>query len=341
MTDVDHRPWSRYDGTLCKHRDMFYLFGGTVVQDGRKTNSLYCLSLNTMEWRLIDTKGARPPARSGHCAVIDPDTDRMVVFGGRSQVRVLAARAPGGVLPSAPPPPPASMGSGRVRVERVQEKRRLNDVWVLDLATFTWFRQACEKGAPAPRDHATAVHCQGHMVIFGGHAPGKRLNDLAVLDLSGFTWSTWVSIVGQPPPRESAALCVGHGNLLFLHGGCSNFGMDDLWVYDQKHQSWTEITCTGPAPAVRRGHQMFVHDSDLYLFGGLDDLGAPAASMFKLPVEYGTNFATAKLEWRELVSERVFNRNRCARPSAQCTPCERAATQLLVRHSNSRSGVTG
>ena len=56
VVEVDHRPWSRYDASLCKHRDTFYLFGGTVVQDGRKSNSVYCLSVNTMEWRLIATK---------------------------------------------------------------------------------------------------------------------------------------------------------------------------------------------------------------------------------------------------------------------------------------------
>jgi hypothetical protein len=184
-------------------------------------------------------------------------------------------------------------------------------VWVLDLVTFTWYKQNCDKSAPAPRDHASSVYCQGHMVMFGGHTTGKRLNDLAVLDLSSFSWSTWVSIIGQPSPRESAALCVGHGNLLFLHGGSSNFGMDDLWVYDQKQQAWTEVSCLGRKPPMRRGHQLFVHNSCLYLFGGYDELGAPSTSMFRVKVEYSTNFTTARLEWEELLSDRMFNCNRC------------------------------
>jgi hypothetical protein len=84
--DVDNRPWSRYGYTLCKLRDVFYLFGGTVVQDGKKTNSLYWLSMNTMEWHLQLTEGLKPAPRSGHCAVVDPETERMIIFGGRSQV---------------------------------------------------------------------------------------------------------------------------------------------------------------------------------------------------------------------------------------------------------------
>jgi Kelch motif len=87
VVEVDHRPWSRAGHTLCKHNDMFYLFGGTVVRDGRKTADLFWLSMNTMAWHLQATAGARPVPRSGHCAVIDPENERMVVFGGRSQVR--------------------------------------------------------------------------------------------------------------------------------------------------------------------------------------------------------------------------------------------------------------
>ena len=88
VVDVDARPWSRHGHTLCKHNDMFYLFGGTVLKDGKKSAELYWLSMNSMEWHLQAVTGARPAARSGHCAVIDPDNERMVVFGGRSQVRL-------------------------------------------------------------------------------------------------------------------------------------------------------------------------------------------------------------------------------------------------------------
>ena len=90
--DSDHRPWSREGGTLCKHADMFYLFGGTVVRDGQKTNDVFRLSTNAMEWRLQPTQGPKPAARSGHCAIIDPESERMVIFGGRSQVRAALCR---------------------------------------------------------------------------------------------------------------------------------------------------------------------------------------------------------------------------------------------------------
>lgn len=87
--EVDHRPWTRAGATLCKHQDSFYLFGGSVVRDGgRKSMELYVLSTDTMAWRRQATTGdGRPAARSDHCAVIDPETERLIVFGGRSAVR--------------------------------------------------------------------------------------------------------------------------------------------------------------------------------------------------------------------------------------------------------------
>jgi hypothetical protein len=88
--DVDHRPWSCRGHTLCRHSDKFYLFGGVVARSGARTNALYWLSTDNMEWHLVPSGGdptSAPSARSDHCAVIDPESERMVIFGGRSQVR--------------------------------------------------------------------------------------------------------------------------------------------------------------------------------------------------------------------------------------------------------------
>jgi hypothetical protein len=186
----------------------------------------------------------------------------------------------------------------------------LNDVWVLDLKDYRWYRQTCGGTAPKPRDHASAAYCHGLMVVFGGRTTGKRLHDLAVLDLASFTWSSWTSVMGTPSPREAAALCLGHGNLLFLHGGCSNFGLDDLWVFDKKQQAWLEVACEGRKPPARRGHSLFVHENFLYLFGGIDELGAPSTAMYRARVEYGMNFASIRLQWEELLADRIFNHNR-------------------------------
>ena len=85
--DIDHKPWTRTGATLCKLNDTFYLFGGVITKTGRKTAELYVISTDTMEWKLQEATGdSVPVARSDHCAVIDPETNRLIIFGGRSQV---------------------------------------------------------------------------------------------------------------------------------------------------------------------------------------------------------------------------------------------------------------
>jgi hypothetical protein len=97
--DVDHHPWTRFGATLSKHGDTFYLFGGRIVKDGKKTGDLFVLSTDAMEWQWQETGGdAKPPARSDHCAVVDPEMDRLIIFGGRSQVRSQASCRPGAQL---------------------------------------------------------------------------------------------------------------------------------------------------------------------------------------------------------------------------------------------------
>ena len=104
------------------------VFGGTLVKDGVTTNDVYWITMDRMEWHLQPCKGEKPPPRWGvdwaaslssayvdmlrtsiivhhlspirfnHCSVYDEENHRLVIFGGRNA-----------------------------------ERKRLNDVWFLDL----------------------------------------------------------------------------------------------------------------------------------------------------------------------------------------------------------------
>ena len=56
--------------------------------------------------------------------------------------------------------------------------RRLNDLHVLDLATWTWYVPRQEGAAlPAPREQAAAAFApDGRLLLFGGRTNGARLN---------------------------------------------------------------------------------------------------------------------------------------------------------------------
>lgn len=83
-----------------------------------------------------------------------------------------------------------------------------------------------------------------------------------------------------------------------------------LYRYDQKQQAWLEVITEGLKPPARRSHTLYVQGNTMYIFGGIDELGAPSTAMFKAEVEYGTNFSNSRLQWQELISDRAFNPNR-------------------------------
>lgn len=67
--------------------------------------------------------------------MFDEENNRLIIFGGRSA-----------------------------------ERKRLNDIFFLDLETFTWYRPACEGTAPTPREQAVATFWAGNMIVFGKSA---------------------------------------------------------------------------------------------------------------------------------------------------------------------------
>lgn len=272
---IDNRPWIRSGHSITQVGNMLVMFGGTTQRDGATTNDLFWMTVDRMEWHNQITKGEKPMARYNHSACFDPDNNRLVIFGGRTA-----------------------------------ERKRLNDVWFLDLDTFQWHRPNTDGSPPSPREHAVSVFWAGSMVVFGGHAIGGRSNDLLLLDLHSWQWSHPATSGTAPSPRQASAMCIGHGNLLFIHGGRNNFVLEDLHVLDFVNKSWTEISSVGRMPPPRHSHLLTMHKDCLYLFGGLDELGAQSVAMYKLHLPLGENYSTFKPEWVEWESELPYNKCR-------------------------------
>ncbi|GAX80447.1 hypothetical protein CEUSTIGMA_g7886.t1 [Chlamydomonas eustigma] len=272
---VDNRCWLRQGHTFTQVGNMMLIFGGTVVKDGSTTSDVYWITLDRMEWHLQPCKGEKPTPRYNHCAMYDEDNNRLVVFGGRTA-----------------------------------ERKRLNDVWFLDLEKWHWYRPNTEGAPPTPREQAVATFWAGNMVLFGGHAIGGRTNDLMLLDLSTWQWSQPAMAGTAPSPRQASAICVGHSNLLFVSGGRNNFVLEDLHVLDFVSKAWTEVTCSGRIPPPRHSHVLSFYKDALYLFGGLDELGAQSTAMYRMNLPPGENYNIAKPEWVEWEAELPYNKGR-------------------------------
>ncbi|KAL4458559.1 hypothetical protein ABPG75_013424 [Micractinium tetrahymenae] len=291
---VDGFAWIRSGHAVVAHRNQLLVFGGVVVKDGRKTAEVLVLNTDTMGWRVQPTRGDRPCPRDGHVLVVDPSggagAGQLILFGGRNA---------GG--------------------------RRLNDLHVLDLATWTWFVPRQEGAAlPAPREQAAAVFSpDGRLLLFGGRTNGERLNDLWSWDAESGLWEQLPSHGTAPSPRQGAAACVAAGQL-FIMGGSSNFVLHDVAAYSLEAQEWRALSIEVKSKAAARagGHiitwqpgpeaegQGLEGDAagcgSLWMFGGRDALGAQVSYLLKLkPRNEG-----AWYEWVETEFSMLPNRSR-------------------------------
>ena len=112
--------------------------------------------------------------------------------------------------------------------------------------------------------------------------------------MSSFTLQskTWTEVNGtgrMPPPR--------HSHLLTFH----KVSYIQHWslIFDAHlHYSHSELF---PTPVMKDA---------LFLFGGLDELGAQSTLMYRMALPPGENYTTAKPEWFEWDSELPYNKSR-------------------------------
>lgn len=179
-------------------RDRMIVFGGLGLG---YLSDVWQLSLgDTLAWALLAPTGAAPPGMYGHTAVLDPDRDRMVVFGGHS-LGAYSNDTWAMSLSGAPAwtklQPPGSRPSGRIDHPAVYDPTReliwvyggfnggrLNDVWTftplvpvgIETPPFESHMSELRAIAPNPaRGDAT--------VSFAIARPGRVR--LAVIDVSG------------------------------------------------------------------------------------------------------------------------------------------------------------
>ncbi|DBA85904.1 TPA: hypothetical protein ACH3X1_005449 [Trebouxia sp. C0004] len=274
---VDNRCWVRTGHSICQSSSMLYVFGGLVLKDECKSNDVYWMSTDRMEWHLQAVSGDKPVPRDDHAVVFDDTNNRLVVFGGRGA-----------------------------------DRKRLNDVHFLDVKTWTWHRPTTDGMPPTPRLGAAAVFMGGQMIIFGGYGAGARLNDLHILDLTSWQWQQPTFTGTAPSPRQSPGIAL-QGSQLFVHGGRNNFVLEDMFMLDLARKEWTDVAPGAHTPPPRHGHLMAVHADKLYMYGGYDELGAWSDAMFCLPVPYDQPLtAASRAEWCQVGSEVNYNRCRYA-----------------------------
>jgi hypothetical protein len=271
-SQVGPGPKGGHSAVININSDRMIVFGGFSIWSGR-LNDVWLLTHpdgvgGPQSWRRL-VPGNSTPVRSGHSAVYDPASNRMIVFGGD-------------VNPS---------------VDRTGTCFNYcsNDVWVLTHAdgnggTSSWTQLTPSGLAPSARESHSAVYdsANNRMIVFGGrgsfHA-GMSNDDVWVLShangLGGTPAWTQLHPAGSSPAGRSgqSAIYNDTSNRMVVFGGshciayaCSD--LNDAWVLSNANGDgtpyWTQLSPTG-TPPVQRFEHTAVYDpatNRMVVFGG-------------------------------------------------------------------------
>ncbi len=207
----------------------------------------------TPVWLQMSPTGTAPAARQGHGAAYDPNTNRMLVFGGDSCTGT-----------------------------------QFNDVWVLSNANGTggtpaWTQLSPTGTAPTTRTFSSAVYdpAANKLVLFSGF--GSSVADTDVWTLSnanGVTgtpaWTKTTPTGGPLYARDAhtAILDTTNSRMTIFGGSANTTGgpTSDTWVLANANgaaaQTWTQLAPQGTIPAPRYLHSAAFDGNQMIVFGG-------------------------------------------------------------------------
>jgi N-acetylneuraminic acid mutarotase len=268
------------------------MFGGFYGASGAGLNYTWIYDPHTNAWARAPVSLDRPlpPARASTMMVFDPDTGKLIMFGG-------------GV---------------RIRGDTLVAEEQFNDTWAYDPSSNTWTNLSPAGAVPEARYcHVMAYDpSTKKAILFGGITAAGPVNDTWAYDPVANTW-TELKPLGMVPPKRGI-LGMDYDpisrQLIVFGGGVSPTELlGDFWAYDPAANTWKELKPSGPAPSPRGGHTMAYDPTirRMIVFGGLDDTGTfcndtwPPVGVILLNGNPGQLFLGVATSRREGGSDRI------------------------------------
>ncbi|KAK8769789.1 hypothetical protein V5799_013748 [Amblyomma americanum] len=228
-----------------------YSFGGYCTGErynDPKPIDVHVLNTVSLRWTLVQTQSRPvdvPFHRYGHTVVAYGDC--AYLWGGRS------------------------------------DREGCNVVYRFDTDAMTWSRRRAYGQVPGPRDGHSACVVGQRMYIFGGFEDLSDRFSQAVyfLDLKSMKWQ-YVRTKGQPPQWRDFHTASVIGRRMYVWGGRGDAQgpyhsqnevyFNNIAFLDTVSAYWVYPHVDGDLPEARRSHSAFVHDGQLYIFGGYNGL---------------------------------------------------------------------
>lgn len=262
------RPASRYKHAAVVVDDKLYVTGGS--RNGRYLSDVQVFDLKNLTWSTMkmNTEATSVevedgtqldvfPATAGHSVI--KSGNRLLLLAGLSKnasdnvtVRFIDLESNScGVMETYGNVPVARsgqsvtlFGSKLIMFGGEDRNRRLlNDVHVLDLATMSWSAVKTTRTSPTPRfDHTAAVNAERYLLIFGGCSHSIFYNDLHVLDLETMEWSQPQIQGDLVTPRAGHAGVVIDGDWFIVGGGDNKSGALETLVINMSKLAVSKLT---------------------------------------------------------------------------------------------------
>ena len=205
------------------------LFGGSDASEDR--NDLWAFDAKSKAWTELKPAGVLPQARQGHSMVYEPNTGRVLVFGGLSD------------------------DTGEL----------LNDLWAYDLATNAWTLLTPPGSLPAGRQLASMSYFPASQLVllFGGLSLGTSadsdLGDMWAYNAMANTWTQIGPLGTAPISRQGQAMVAAPalGGLLMFGGLHGETDLDETWLFEPLTNTWSRLQRPArAAPGARNGHAL-------------------------------------------------------------------------------------
>ena len=173
---------------------------------------------------------------------------------------------------------------------------------------FSWSALETSGQGPSWRSSPAVVALDDALWVFGGvyddfrNAHNEFYDDLYRLDLVSGRWLS-LNTSQAPAARAFAAAAAEpeQGNML-LFGG-SQYEADfsvirmfgDVWSFDPYTEAWSELQPRNAGPSPRASAAVWVHEGQLYVFGGIEESFALRNDLWALDLR--------TLAWREVIAD--------------------------------------